>query len=147
MVTVHIFVQYNMPTVHYTNRTLEWSHTIPITTKTINPNDDTQNNQDSDRASTPVISNTSTSISLKNETRIEGVTELDDRTVQLSMRINTNECSNHSQQSSAQHLLLRQNKLKTLLIIMIMNFQSVQLIIRNNFHKLTFADDFVYEDN
>jgi len=101
-----------MPTVHYTNRKLEWSHTIPTNAETINPNDDTQNNQDSDRASTPVISNTSTSISLKNETRIEGVTELDDRTVQLSMRINTNECSNHSQQSSASTSVTKTEQIK-----------------------------------
>ena len=113
MVTVHIFVQYNMPTVHYTNRTLEWSHTIPTNAETFNPNDDTQNNQDSDRASTPIISNTSTSImSLQNETRIECVTELDDRTVQLSMRVNTDECSNRSQQSSASTSVTKTEQIK-----------------------------------
>jgi len=72
MVTVHIFAV--MPK---TNKTLEWSHTIPTNTETVNPNTSSTN------------SNQTAEVPLNNNSRITDVAELDDRTIQMWVNIST----------------------------------------------------------
>ena len=71
MVTVHIFA------VMSTNRTLDWSHTIPTNTETVNPNSSSTNN------------NQTAEVPLNNNSRITDVAELDDRTIQMWVNIST----------------------------------------------------------